>query len=165
MSFILSSSHINARITASNLGSGSGGGGSGSGSGQGGSGGAAGLPAINETVDIPNIMKAKFGYLKESKDAFPGEPTHCQECKAILTSISKLSEPNRNTGKRTWACEYCHFENKLMISNDEIPSGEVTYLLVPAPPQNEYNTEYTNYFVFCVDISGSMSELAKVKIL
>lgn len=142
-----SSSHINARrrILASNL---------------------NGLAPMNERVEIPNIVKAKFDHLKETKDAFAGDPTKCRNCDAIFTLISHLSEPDRITGKRTWECEFCHFENKIMISDEEKKNlnNEVTFLLEPAPVEEEvvYNTVDTKYFVFCIDVSGSMSISSEV---
>lgn len=117
---------------------------------------------IREDPAIPNVVKAKFGHLKARHETFAGEPVRCKgaDCEAILTSYSSLSDPNPATGKRTWKCEFCRFENNLRIGDGEIPSDEVTFFLSPAPHEPGSTLSLASvdmkYYVYCIDISGSM---------
>lgn len=113
---------------------------------------------------VPNVMRINFRNLKPLQECVTGEPVQCNNCKAVLTSISKLTR--RDGNRQLWICEYCNFENKLSIEQDEIPKGDDFTFVVDPPEQDqhtkEFNTVVMTNVIFCIDISGSMCQSYEV---
>lgn len=120
----------------------------------------AGLP-VQELEPDTNVVSMKFNSLVETHSTHAGDPIKCNHCEAILSKISTVSDESHLDGKRVWKCEFCNFENRIFVDNNEIPSNEeVTYILEPAPTRdNELSSLNTDskYLIYCIDISGSMS--------
>jgi hypothetical protein len=126
----------------------------------------------NDIDDEPdtNVVTIKFDKLKDPSVMQAGDSIKCQNCDAYLSCLSKV-EVNKEAGvgnddHKLWKCEFCNFTNNLQVDNEEIPKiDDVTYMLQPAPGvQNATNAEdiHSEYVVYCIDISGSMSVSTKV---
>ena len=68
-----------------------------------------------------------------------------------------------------WKCEYCGTENKVDISQDEIPKGhQVTFMMAPPPVLTGGAVAgcsmEDSVVVFCIDISGSMCVTTPVSV-
>ena len=119
---------------------------------------------VKSEVDEPdtNIVSMKFNQLVETSLAHVGDPIKCGNCEAILSKISVVGNTLAFDGKRIWICEFCNFENKIFIENNEIPKeDEVTYIIEPAAEKKEEITD-SKYLIYCIDISGSMSVTTEV---
>lgn len=83
-----------------------------------------------------------------------------------MSKISNVSKESSLDGKKTWTCEFCNFENRIFLDENEIPSSEeVTYILEPAAARedaNESSEQDSKYLIYCIDISGSMSITTEV---
>ena len=60
-----------------------------------------------------------------------------------------------------WRCEYCGTENKVDVSEEEIPKDhQVSFIMAPPPVQDSGADAgrgmEDSLVVFCIDISGSM---------
>lgn len=121
-----------------------------------------------------NVVSMKFDQLVETCATHAGDPIKCGNCEAILSKISHINQEKEtgsvNDGKKLWKCEFCNFENRIFLDENEIPNiEEVTYILEPAPSKNEdeANSEEelkeAKYLIYCIDISGSMSVTTPVK--
>lgn len=122
---------------------------------------------------MPNVVQTNFDSLEYVRNNQEGEPLHCKSCNAVLSHLSKL-EPS-GAGRYSWKCEFCNHENKdLNTYPDEKPDkSEVNYLLeasnnttasMIASHKNVYDSITTQYVIFCVDISSSMSWPIKVSL-
>jgi hypothetical protein len=109
-----------------------------------------------------NVVTIKFDKLKDVNKMQAGDPIKCQNCDAYLSNLSKVEGDD----DKLWKCEFCSFKNHLQIENEEIPTNDdVTYMLEPAiGVQNATSTQEINseYVVYCIDISGSMSVTTRV---
>ncbi len=77
-----------------------------------------------------NVVSAKFDSLVERCNAYTGDPFSCANCQVFFSKLSKLSDTTDTSGKRKWICEFCSFENKIKISDFEIPQEQdITYVL------------------------------------
>ena len=87
--------------------------------------------ASNDDSDLDtNVVSAKFDQLVERSNTYTGDYYPCGNCGAILSCVSKVSQPNSIDNKSTWICDFCAFENKFKIEKEEIPTKEeVTYIL------------------------------------
>ena len=111
---------------------------------------------LKEELDEPdtNIVSVKFNQLVETSLAHAGDPVKCDNCEAILSKISVVGNTLALDGKRIWICEFCNFENKIFIEDNEIPrEDEVTYIIEPAVDKKEEITD-SKYLIYCIDISG-----------
>jgi hypothetical protein len=128
----------------------------------------------NDIDDKPdtNVVTIKFDKLKDPSVMQAGDSIKCQNCDAYLSCLSKV-EVNKEAGvgnddHKLWkfGMKFCNFTNNLQVDNEEIPKiDDVTYMLQPAPGvQNATNAEdiHSEYVVYCIDISGSMSVSTKV---
>lgn len=96
---------------------------------------------------------------------------YCKTCQAVLTCESQVfhvdkNNNNKDENKFVWGCEFCGFENPLVEApaTNELPGNDVNILL------NNNNNDGSScqdagYFIFCVDVSKSMSEKSDVGIL
>ena len=113
-----------------------------------------------------NVVTIKFDKLKDISNMQAGDAIKCNNCDAYLSSISKVENLNTIDEQKQWKCEFCNFENKIQIETEEIPKiDDITYMLQPAPGvQNAATAQDINseYVIYCVDISGSMSVTTKV---
>ena len=112
---------------------------------------------------LPSVVKVTFGHLKERGTQLTrGAPTRCKNptCGGVVTTLSPALTQFAGGATRTWTCEFCGLENKLS-PNDEPSSSAATFFLNPLS-----NTPFMSidmkYFVFCVDISGSMGITSQV---
>ncbi len=120
--------------------------------------------SIESNEPDTNIVSMKFNQLIETNYAHAGDAIKCFNCEAILSKISKISEEKLVDEKRLWTCEFCNFENRIFIDNNEIPkSHEVSYILEPAAEKSTDSVD-SSYLIYCIDISGSMSVTTEVKI-
>lgn len=105
-----------------------------------------------------NVISATFDHLVDSPNTHAGEAILCSKCSAVLSKHSKLADLNDDK-KKLWICEFCNYENKILIHLDEIPSQEeITYLLESNNQTLATNNSFdSTYVVYCIDISGSMS--------
>lgn len=116
-----------------------------------------------------NVVTIKFDKLMEPSAMQAGDAIKCNNCDAYLSHISKLEEIKIAgvDDKQTWKCEFCNFVNNLQIDNEEIPKlNDVTYMLEPAPGVVTAATAadiHSEYVVYCIDISGSMSVTTEVR--
>ncbi|CAF0935328.1 unnamed protein product [Brachionus calyciflorus] len=110
-----------------------------------------------------NVISAKFDHLVDMYDAHTGEPIFCSQCNAVLSKQSKITSSN-DSKKKIWLCEFCNFENKIFIDKEEIPtSEEATYILQSPHDSNEtQENSDSNYLIYCIDISGSMSVTTQI---
>ena len=117
-----------------------------------------------------NVVTIKFDGLKEVPKMQAGDPIKCINCEAYLSSLSKVEEKQIEEagGYKLWKCEFCSCENDVQIEKEEIPNtDDVTYMLQPpihaqsATTSQDINSEYV---IYCIDISGSMSECSNVKV-
>jgi len=114
-----------------------------------------------------NVILAKFDKLVEKNKTFSGDAYKCKNCEAYLSKISQVLDSSRFDKRRTWKCEFCSFENKLKIEEEEIPKEqEITYLIEPPVDESDINlnvdTNLSSNVIYCIDISGSMSITTKV---
>lgn len=133
--------------------------------------------SVNRLSTIPNIVRARFDNLLSADECYTGSPTYCGSCQAILTSISELNDaPN---GYKSWKCEYCTHENKVKVFEEDIPdvkrNPETVYLLDTTPASTSMSKKIdrseminskiigqSNYVVFCIDTSLSMTFPVKI---
>jgi len=60
-----------------------------------------------------------------------------------------------------WQCEFCDEKNMVDILAEEIPSeSDVTYMISPAPATTAASChgDESSMVIFCIDVSGSMSD-------
>lgn len=110
-----------------------------------------------------NIVSLKFNQLAEVCQPHTGNPIECSNCEGILSKFSAVSQVNPISGKRTWICNFCQFENSIFLALEEVPSQqEVTYMIEPAKSAAQPQETSNEYLIFCIDISGSMAVTTKV---
>ncbi|XP_060554043.1 circularly permutated Ras protein 1-like [Ruditapes philippinarum] len=114
----------------------------------------------------------------EEPNIVTGDPTHCQQCDAILSSTSVL-EKEEEGDKYTWPCEFCECKNTgLDITPEEVPKGDsFDFVLTPARQESEEaeaegamegettpekKEESKGMVVYCMDISGSMASSVRL---
>ena len=117
------------------------------------------VPVDESDLDT-NIISTRFGNLVEFAYAHAGDPYTCRMCDAVLSKLSELGHRDPITGKRTWKCDFCNFEEKFSIENEELPcQEETTYILEAAAEKSsqEVSTAEVKYLMYCIDVSGSMS--------
>ena len=83
-------------------------------------------------------------------------PKRCEKCKSILNNYSKLTNIENN--KYDWICEFCFNKNIIEIEKDLIPKSPIIEYCIEKVKQNEIKTYNERSIIFCLDISGSMSE-------
>ena len=89
-----------------------------------------------------NVVSARFDHLVERSNTYTGDFYPCTNCGAVLSHVSKLGEVNAIDRKRKWICDFCKFENKLMIEDEEVPKkDEVTYILEAPVEKMEVENE------------------------
>lgn len=117
-----------------------------------------GLCSLSLPEPDTNVISARFDHLVETHNTHAGEPIFCNQCQAVLSKYSKLTDSKENK-KKIWVCEFCNFENKIFIEKEEIPiNEEATYILETAAEINlNQESKDSNYLIYCIDISGSMS--------
>ncbi|KAL4238999.1 hypothetical protein ACF0H5_003703 [Mactra antiquata] len=120
-----------------------------------------------------NVMLLKMDILEDEPNVVTGDPTHCKQCDAILSSISVLEKEEQGE-QSTWTCEFCGHKNEgIDMSPEEIPKGDsFDFVLTPAREETdeqveegaskdettpEKKEESKGMVVYCMDISGSMS--------
>ena len=105
-----------------------------------------------------NVISATFDHLIESKNTHAGDAIICSQCSSVLSKYSKISDIKENR-RKTWKCEFCNFENTILVQNDEIPNQEeITYLIESNHKVSQNNVALDSaYIIYCIDISGSMS--------
>lgn len=129
---------------------------------------AAGISSSQAADTDTNVVSARFDQLVETSMTHAGDYYQCENanCDAVLSKLSKLSEQDPVTKKRTWACEFCNYENKLLIEKEEVPENDtITYIIEPPAAQTTETSSNVDsqYLIYCIDISGSMSVSTKVK--
>lgn len=116
-----------------------------------------------------NVLKFNFGFLAEKVDFATGDPIPCKNCNSILNKYSNLAVINNimannddnGVNKLAWKCEFCNFENEIIVEQEEIPkSGSIDYFVQSVNQINkdlkDYNLNQEQNIIFCFDISGSM---------
>lgn len=111
-----------------------------------------------------NVISATFDHLVDTQNTHAGEALYCSKCTAVLSKHSKISDIE-NDVKKLWTCEFCNFGNVIFVESDEIPNQEeVTYLIESDHKASATNTNSeSNYIVYCIDVSGSMSVTTPVQ--
>ena len=125
-----------------------------------------GSSLLDEIEPDTNVISTRFDHLVNCSNAYAGDPYKCNNCEALISNISKVIDSHSIDKKKSWKCEFCNFENRIMIENDEIPKNEeVTYIL-ETPSEKIDNMEDSSvdnkYLIYCIDISGSMSVTTEV---
>lgn len=77
-----------------------------------------------------NIFKMDFNCLKQGAELATGDPTLCEDCKAVFNKKSKLT-PLEN-GESIWVCEFCGKKNTVFLDEDEIPKSLAVSYIVEA---------------------------------
>ncbi|ELT92128.1 hypothetical protein CAPTEDRAFT_214988 [Capitella teleta] len=102
-----------------------------------------------------NVVSVKFDHLESMSNMHTGDPTHCTQCDAVLSHLSKLTPQEDDV--MSWKCEFCGCANELEICPEEQPLTEdVTFLIHAAPPAKDSSLD-DSLVIFCVDVSGSMN--------
>ncbi|XP_070561239.1 circularly permutated Ras protein 1-like [Ptychodera flava] len=115
-----------------------------------------------------NVLVLSLGTLEKEPQIVTGDPTHCQQCGAIFSAISKLTDQDIADSLPSWKCEFCKHENKdIDIQKEEIPKTEqVDFVLAPAvaveSDQTEAPVTSQGVVVYCMDVSGSMGTTTKI---
>ena len=107
-----------------------------------------------------NVLTIRFGFLKEKVGYATGDPFICKTCEAYFNQHSRLN-PIENSEKSIWECEFCSFNNEIMIESEEIPKSDCIDYFVQSKSQNDKNFKNSNYnddekVIFTFDTSGSM---------
>jgi hypothetical protein len=100
-----------------------------------------------------NIISINFENLINKISISTGEPINCKFCKAILSSISNIT--NKEENLKLWICEFCGKENEIQCENEELPKEENIDYIIGTPLENRISNDET-VVIFCIDISGSM---------
>jgi len=111
-----------------------------------------------------NVMSIGLKVLAENAEVASGDPVFCESCNAVFNKFSKLEE---NKDQQVWNWEFCEHKNEVVLDEQEIPTQEsINYVLeveenegVEEKKVNEVN-DSESPIIFCVDISGSMSQRA-----
>ncbi|KAL4239000.1 hypothetical protein ACF0H5_003704 [Mactra antiquata] len=119
-----------------------------------------------------NVMLLKMDILEDEPNVVTGDPTHCKQCDAILSSISVLEKEEQGE-QSTWTCEFCGHKNEgINMSPEDIPKGDsFDFVLIPAREESDKQVEEgaskdetihvkkeesKGMVVYCMDISISM---------
>lgn len=117
---------------------------------------------VEESRPNTNIMAIDFGVLEQNKNMATGDPMRCQKC---LSFLNKYSTADKTT--KTWVCEFCGFPNILNIVDEELPKEDIiTYINPEQDEVQNSNIPGENpgaTIIFCIDISGSMSQQQEYK--
>ncbi|XP_076077752.1 circularly permutated Ras protein 1-like [Mytilus galloprovincialis] len=109
-----------------------------------------------------NVVSINFSKLIAPGHMFTGDPSYCQDCKAILSHVSKITKDNE---QQVWSCEFCNKVNEIDIMEEEIPKErDVTFMLEPALSTTTAGPSGTDesLVIFCIDTSGSMCVTTEV---
>ncbi|CAC5385248.1 unnamed protein product [Mytilus coruscus] len=109
-----------------------------------------------------NVVSINFSKLIAPGHMFTGDPAYCQDCKAILSHVSKITKEDE---QQVWACEFCNKVNEIDIMEEEIPKErDVTFMLEPALSTTTAGPSGTDesLVIFCIDTSGSMCVTTEV---
>ncbi|CAG2197276.1 unnamed protein product [Mytilus edulis] len=109
-----------------------------------------------------NVVSINFSKLIAPGHMFTGDPSYCQDCKAILSHVSKITKDNE---QQVWTCEFCNKVNEVDIMEEEIPKErDVTFMLEPALSTTTAGPSGTDesLVIFCIDTSGSMCVTTEV---
>lgn len=115
-----------------------------------------------------NIVAIKLAALANDQGCAlaTGDPLFCgnSSCRCVFSAISKLVETKtEGEDEKLWVCEFCGFENKVLMEAEEIPKLEsVNYILEPALVQSDGKDD-TSCLIFVVDVSGSMCVTQEVQ--
>ena len=118
-------------------------------------------PFVVTKKATPNSLLCALGSLATQLEFTTGDPIKCNNCPAILSSLSILQDIGE--AEYTWHCEFCGFENEhINLDEEELPSKErdvCEFLLEPPIAAGEENEPV---LIFCIDISGSMCVTSEV---
>lgn len=109
-----------------------------------------------------NVVSINFSKLIAPSHMFTGDPVYCQNCKAIMSHISKIT---KRSEQQVWDCEFCNTSNEINVMDEEIPKeADVTFMLEPALSTTASGPSGTDesLVIFCIDISGSMCVTTEV---
>lgn len=79
-----------------------------------------------------NVFKIEFSTLKDNAELATGDPTFCQECKAVLNLYSKVEEVKEGDEKQIWTCEFCLTKNEVCLEEEEKPQSNAVNYIVEA---------------------------------
>ena len=107
-----------------------------------------------------NILTINFEFLKEKVEYATGDPISCKNCEAIFNKFS-IFKSIINSNETIWICEFCNFNNNIMIENEEIPLSDCVDYFVQSRNQLNNSLKNISYnsdqsIIYCFDISGSM---------
>ena len=84
-----------------------------------------------------NVVSMKFDQLVETCATHAGDPIKCGNCEAILSKISHINQEKEtgsvNDGKKLWKCEFCNFENRIFLDENDIFSILMLKILLAKP--------------------------------
>lgn len=119
------------------------------------------LPSVpEEAKGIPNtnVMSLNFAEVEKADFKAEGDPVRCERCLAYLSKSSQF-----DSATKTWVCEFCDYPNVLpSLDPDELPTADIVTYADPyqeekAQAEAALPTESGSAVIFCIDISGSMS--------
>ncbi|CAG9333239.1 unnamed protein product [Blepharisma stoltei] len=119
-------------------------------------------PPIEEDKEVPgldaNIIEICMEELGKVNDFATGEPIFCHNCNALFNSFSKLL-PLEESEEQVWICEFCSFENRIHVEQEEVPTQSKLVYVIESPQQvaeGIQGPDDSSTIIFCIDISGSM---------
>ncbi|XP_033731014.1 circularly permutated Ras protein 1-like, partial [Pecten maximus] len=120
-----------------------------------------------------NVVLVSLKTLDDPLATATGDPVKC-DCHAVLSSISNTVQDDENI---KWNCEFCQKENIIPnTKKEEVPTESVIdYTMSPPAPSDPEAGQQTGvagekeklhtgkgYTIYCIDISGSMSNTTKL---
>ena len=120
------------------------------------------VPGRRERRADTNVVSIDFSKLIAPSHMFTGDPVYCQQCKAILSHISKITKRDE---QQVWTCEFCNTDNNIDIMEEELPKEkDITFMLEPALSTTAAGPSGTDesLVIFCIDVSGSMCVTTEV---
>lgn len=109
-----------------------------------------------------NIFEIQLDCLNNKTEIATGDPELCKGCSGVLNYKSVVSNVN---DEQVWKCDFCNFDNKVMLDEEEKPKTDAVSYLVEAAAQveNKKMGGQDISVIFCLDVSGSMCVTEPVK--
>jgi len=104
-----------------------------------------------------NVCVIRYSSLENQPEEELGKLYKCEKCQAYLNKYSNLN-PNSETDKYEWKCEFCFNLNKLTIEKKNLPKCEIIETCLEPMERQEQKLGDDSSLIFCFDISGSMCQ-------
>lgn len=110
-----------------------------------------------------NVLAVTLAQLNQKFPIVTGDAIFCSQCGAVLSGFSQKETNKLDDSSLTWNCKFCGKENNVLDKDEkEIPNSCVADFLLSPPKIAKSVEQSKGIVVYCIDISGSMSQTTPV---